>query len=158
MRKLVVAPGGPNAMMRRRLQLFLATVLVTVASVASAGDPPATHAIDSGPAVVGSDLPDLGSPAEQALSKTDEYRLGAMVARELRDQSALIEDPEIDEYINSIGQRLASQSAMGGEYFHYFVIKDTTINAFAVSGGYVFINGGLVLATETESQLAGVMA
>jgi predicted Zn-dependent protease len=47
---------------------------------------------------------------------------------------------------------------MGGEYFHYFVIRDTTINAFAVTGGYVFINAGLVLASEKESELAGVMA
>jgi beta-barrel assembly-enhancing protease len=81
-----------------------------------------------------------------------------MVAHELREQNALLEDPEVSEYINGIGQRLASQSAMGGEYFHYFVVNDTEINAFAVSGGYVFINAGLILASSTESELAGVMA
>src|SRR5262249_35470484 len=68
------------------------------------------------------------------------------------------EDPEVDEYINGIGRRLASQSAMGGQDFHYFTVKDTSINAFAVTGGYVFINAGLILATPTESELAGVMA
>jgi beta-barrel assembly-enhancing protease len=146
------------AMLRRRLPLFLATALMAAAALASADEPTSTQPILNGSPVVGSDLPDLGSPAAQMLSKTDEYRLGAMVARELRDQNVLLEDPEVSEYINGIGQRLASQSLMGGEDFHYFVIKDQTINAFAVSGGWVFINGGLVLASSTESELAGVMA
>src|SRR5579864_2165739 len=145
----------------RRLIPFVATALMTLGTLASASaaaDPTSnTQPIRTAPAA-GSELPDLGSPAAQVLSQSDEYRLGAMVARELRDQNALLEDPEISEYINGIGQRLASQSAMGGEYFHYFVIRDTTINAFAVTGGYVFINAGLVLATSTESELAGVMA
>ena len=52
-----------------------------------------------------------------------------MVAKELRDQNGLLEDPEVSEYINNIGQRLAAQSAMGGQNFHYFVVKDTSINA-----------------------------
>jgi len=144
--------------MMRRLTLLLATALVTAATLAAAAQPPAnTQPILTLPAA-GSDLPDLGSPAATVLSQGDEYRLGAMVAKELRDQNALIEDPEISEYINNIGQRLAAQSAMGGQNFHYFVVKDTTINAFAVSGGYVFINAGLMLATASESELAGVMA
>src|SRR5215470_3238802 len=143
-------------MMRRLLSLFIAA-LVAAATVAAAGEPPAGAPILSAPAS-GSDLPDLGSPAARVLSQTDEYRLGAMVAQQLRDQNALLEDPEVSEYVNGIGKRLASQSAMGGEPFHYFVVKDTTINAFAVTGGYVFINAGLILATSTESELAGVMA
>jgi len=145
----------------RRLIPFVATALMTLgtlASAAAAADPSAnTQPIRTAPAA-GSELPDLGSPAATILSKTDEYRLGAMVAHELREQNALLEDPEVSEYINNIGERLASQSAMGGQDFHYFVVKDTTINAFAVSGGYVFINAGLILATSTESELAGVMA
>jgi predicted Zn-dependent protease len=144
--------------MMRRLTVLLATAVLTVTTLATAAEPPSnTQPILNAPAA-GSDLPDLGSPAATYLSQSDEYRLGAMVAKELRDQNALIEDPEISEYINTIGQRLASQSAMGGQNFHYFVIKDTSINAFAVSGGYVFINAGLVLATSAESELAGVMA
>jgi beta-barrel assembly-enhancing protease len=142
----------------RRLIVLLTTALFTAATLASAAEPPASpQPIRTAPAA-GSDLPDLGSPAATVLSQSDEYRLGAMVAKELRDQNALIEDAEVSEYINNIGERLASQSAMGGQNFHYFVIKETSINAFAVSGGYVFINAGLVLATSTESELAGVMA
>ena len=143
----------------RRLILFVATALLTAGTLAAAAADPSANAqpIRTAPAA-GSDLPDLGSPAATILSKTDEYRLGAMVAHELRQQNGLLEDPEVSEYINNIGERLASQSAMGGGDFHYFVVKDTSINAFAVSGGYVFINAGLILATSTESELAGVMA
>jgi predicted Zn-dependent protease len=135
----------------------LAASTLAAATVAAADDPTSPQLLLRVP-TNGADLPDLGSPAAKVLSKTDEFYLGAMVAQQLRDQNELLEDPEVIEYINGIGQRLASQSAMGGEYFHYFVIKDTTINAFAVSGGFVFINAGLVLATSTESELAGVMA
>jgi len=146
--------------MRRRLPIALAATLLTVATFASADEPPAPSPTQTilPPPASGTDLPDLGSPAATYLSKADEYRLGAMVAHELREQNDLIEDPEVSEYINGIGQRLASQSVMGGQDFHYFTIKDATINAFAVSGGFVFINGGLVLATSNESELAGVMA
>ena len=114
--------------------------------------------VDLQPPAAGSDLPDIGSPAEAMLSHTDEYRLGAMIARELRDQNALLEDPEVCEYIQSAGQRLASQSAMGGEFFHYLVVKDPSINSFAVAGGYVFMFTGLILVSSTESELAAVMA
>ena len=145
--------------MMRRLTLFLATAVLTAATLVAAAEPPSsnTQPIRTAPSS-GSDLPDLGSPSAAVLSQSDEYRLGAMVAKELRDQNGLLEDPEVSEYINGIGQRLASQSAMGGGNFHYFVVKDTSINAFAVTGGYVFINAGLILATSTESELAGVMA
>ena len=145
--------------MMRRLTLFLATAVLTAATLVAAAEPPSsnTQPIRTAPSS-GSDLPDLGIPSAAVLSQSDEYRLGAMVAKELRDQNGLLEDPEVSEYINGIGQRLASQSAMGGQNFHYFVVKDTSINAFAVTGGYVFINAGLILATSTESELAGVMA
>jgi beta-barrel assembly-enhancing protease len=143
--------------MMRRLTVFLATVLLAAGTVASADQPPSSQPLLNAP-VAGSDLPDMGSPAAAVLSQSDEYRLGAMVAHELRDQNALIEDPEISEYINSLGQRLAAQSAEGGHHFQYFVIKDPAINAFAVPGGFVFVNEGLFLATTTESELASVLA
>src|SRR5580658_2244338 len=158
MEKLTAPRRGPTAMIRR-LPLVLAATVLAGATLAAADEPvpPPPQPLTAAP-VVGADLPDLGSPAAQYLSKTDEYYLGAMVAKELRDQNELLEDPEVLEYVNGIGQRLASQSAMGGEYFHYSVVKDTQINAFAVSGGWVFINAGLILASDSESELAGVMA
>src|SRR6516162_9939697 len=141
----------------RRLIVFLATALLAAGTAASADQPPTSQPLLNAP-VAGSDLPDMGSPAAAVLSQSDEYRLGAMVAHELRDQNALIEDPEVSEYINGVGQRLAAQSSEGGKNFQYFVIKDPAINAFAVPGGFVFINEGLVLVTDSESELASVMA
>jgi predicted Zn-dependent protease len=152
----MTAIGGQTPIMRGLLPALVAALL-TIAGVAFADDPPSTPLILRTPAA-GSDLPDMGSPAAAVLSHTDEYRLGAMVAHQLRDQNALLEDPEISEYMNSVGQRLASQSADGGRDFQYFVIKDHSINAFAVPGGFVFLHDGLVLASSTESELAGVMA
>ncbi|MBV9343470.1 MAG: M48 family metallopeptidase [Gammaproteobacteria bacterium] len=143
--------------MRRLLPALLAAGLALTGSLAAA-EPPATSPINLGAVPAGSDLPDMGSPAAAVLSQTDEYRLGAMVAKELRDQNAIVEDPEVSEYINSVGLRLASQSTEGGKNFQYFVIKDPQINAFAVPGGFIFINAGTVLASSTESELAGVMA
>lgn len=135
----------------------LLTAVITMAQLAFAA-PPDSTALDLSPPAAGSDLPDLGSPAAQMLSPTDEYRLGAMVAHEIREQNGLLEDPEVNDYIQSVGVRLASQSAMGGAEFHYLVVKDDSINSFAVSGGWVFIFTGLIVAANTESELAAVMA
>ena len=108
----------------RRLCLILVSALLTVTTVAFADGTTASKPIILSAPAAGSDLPDMGSPTTMILSQSDEYRLGAMVTRELRDQNALIEDPEVNEYMQTIGQRLAAQSAMGGRDFHFFVIKD----------------------------------
>src|SRR5437773_10593083 len=134
------------------------TTLAAAAAAAAADEPPASTPLTLSAPAAGSDLPDMGSPAAAVLSRSDEYRLGAMVAHQLRDQNALLEDPEVSEYVNGLGLRLASQSAEGGRGFQYFVIKDPAINAFAVPGGFVFIDAGTVLASSSESELAGVMA
>src|SRR5476651_1740800 len=141
----------------RRLSLPLLTALLLTTAAAFADQSP-NKPIMLGTPAAGSDLPELGSPAQEMLSQSDEYRLGAMVAQELREQNALLEDPEVSEYLNDLGDRLAAQSATGGSGFQFFVIKDSTINAFAVPGGYIFIHQGLLLATSSESELASVMA
>ncbi len=145
-------------MTMRPLVTLAAAALAALANAVAADEPPASAPLNLGTPAAGSDLPDMGSPSAAVLSQSDEYRLGAMVARELRDQNALLEDPEVSEYLQSVGLRLASQSSEGGRGFQFFVIKDPTINAFAVPGGYVFLHNGLVLATTTESELASVMA
>jgi predicted Zn-dependent protease len=141
----------------RRLLVALLSIFLTVTTVAFAEEPPSSSLPYTDP-VAGSDLPDLGSPAAAMLSHADEYRLGAMVAHELRDQNGLLEDPEVSEYIQSLGLQLASQGPDGGEGFHYLVVNDPEINSFAVSGGWVFMFTGLILSSRTESELAAVMA
>jgi len=108
---------------------------------------------------VGNDLPDIGSPASSALSQEDEYRIGLQVVRQLRDEGQIIEDPEATEYLNSLGSRIVAQATGdSAQKFQFFFVRDNTINAFALPGGFIGVNYGLVLATRNESQLAGVLA
>jgi beta-barrel assembly-enhancing protease len=104
------------------------------------------------------DLPDIGSPAEAAISLDDEYRIGLSVLREYRNAHLVVEDPEISQYIDDVGHRLSSAAQNGNFRFHFVVVKDPTVNAFAVPGGFVFVHSGLLLATHNESELAGVLA
>jgi predicted Zn-dependent protease len=104
------------------------------------------------------DLPDIGSPAEAAISLNDEYRYGLMVMRHLRDTAQTIEDPEVAQYIDDVGHRLSSAAQDGNRRFTFFVVKDRDINAFALPGGFIGVNAGLILETHTESELAGVLA
>jgi predicted Zn-dependent protease len=104
------------------------------------------------------DLPDFGSPADAALSKSKEAQLGRGVMLQLRNAGVVVEDPLLTEYIGTIGSQLASR-ANNGEYdFEFFVVKDDRINAFALPGGFIGVNSGLILASDTESELAGVLA
>jgi beta-barrel assembly-enhancing protease len=104
------------------------------------------------------DLPSIGSQANAVLSLEDEYRLGSMVVRGLRDQGQILDDPELNEYIQSLGLRLSSQATTEGQSFHFFIVKDPEINAFALPGGFVGVNAGLLLASRNENELAGVLA
>jgi beta-barrel assembly-enhancing protease len=125
----------------RRLSAVLMSFLATVAGAQSA-----------------SDLPDIGNPAGAAITRGEEHRMGAMIVRQLRDQNAIIEDPEVNEYLQSIGARIAAQTPDGGKQFHFFAMRDADINAFALPGGFIGINYGTILATKNESELASVMA
>lgn len=107
---------------------------------------------------VGEDLPDIGSPADSVLSKEQELRIGRAIYKSLRDTGRVLTDPEIQEYIQDVGQKLVANAQDGSFRFKFFVIDDPAINAFALPGGYVGVHSGLILATATESQLAGVMA
>ncbi len=103
-------------------------------------------------------LPDIGTPASTTLSLEDEYKIGLMILRGLRDAGQIVEDPEIAEYLQSLGMRIASQAHEGAHRFTFFAVKESGINAFALPGGFIGVNAGLVTATRNESELAGVLA
>src|SRR5215470_9237642 len=77
-------------------------------------------------------LPDIGTPADATITQSDEYQIGLMVVKGLRDAGKILEDPETTEYIQSIGNRLASHAQDGKQRFTFFVVKDPSINAFAL--------------------------
>jgi len=103
-------------------------------------------------------LPEMGTAAQSTLSLEDEYRIGRMVMRGLRESGTLLEDPELGEYLQSLGLRLSSQAQDGNRDFSFFLVRDPTINAFALPGGFVGIHTGLLLETDEESELAAVLA
>jgi predicted Zn-dependent protease len=109
----------------------------------------------SGPA---QDLPDLGSPANAAISIEDEYHVGLAYVNEIRNSGVILTDPEVAQYAQEIGHSLSSRAEEGQHQFYYFVIRDPIINAAAIPGGFVIINSGLILATRNENELAGVLA
>ena len=103
-------------------------------------------------------LPDMGDSANASLSRDQERRIGVELLRRIRLQSAIIEDPIVNEYIRSLGYRLAENSDDPSQPFTFFVIDDRRINAFAAPGGYIGINSGLITTTESESELASVVS
>jgi predicted Zn-dependent protease len=134
-------------MIRRSLIVTAAAALVLSAA------PP-----DPAQATSADDLPDIGSPADSVLSKTQGERIGRSVLLRLRIDGQILEDPELDEYIDSVGHRLVAHAQDGYEDFKFFLVKDNGINAFALPGGYIGVNTGLILQTQRESELAGVLA
>jgi predicted Zn-dependent protease len=103
-------------------------------------------------------LPDFGDPSRQYLSISRERQLGAQVRQRLRDQGALIEDVQLAEYLNSVGQRIAIYAEQTANPYTFYWINSSAINAFAAPGGFIGIHSGLLLATQNEDELAGVMA
>lgn len=104
------------------------------------------------------DLPDIGSPSDSVLSKQKEREIGRAIYRSLRASGTMIEDAEIQEYAQDVGQKLAAHANEGDFQFTFFVVNEPTINAFALPGGYIGMHSGLILASNTESELAGVLA
>ncbi len=103
-------------------------------------------------------LPDMGSPADAVLSKSDENRFGRAIMAEVRKSGQVVEDPLVTEYINDVGHRIGAQANDGDHRFEFFVIDDERVNAFALPGGFIGVHTGLLEATRNEDELAGVLA
>jgi predicted Zn-dependent protease len=86
-----------------------------------------------------------------------EIGLGKQLAQEVERQAKVIEDPIIAEYVNRVGQNLVRNSDAKVP-FTIKVLDSEEVNAFALPGGFFFVNSGLMLKAESEAELAGVMA
>lgn len=102
-------------------------------------------------------LPDLGDESAALLSPQMEKRLGAEFMRAARRQWRVLDDADLNHYLKSLGARLLGGETAAADY-HFFLIDDPTLNAFAVPGGYIGIHSGLFLAAANEAELAGVLA
>lgn len=109
--------------------------------------------------VAAQQLPDLGDPAQASLTPAQEKRIAEEVMREVRfREPSYLDDPEVEEYIGSIGRRLVAGGVPQNQDYQFFVLRDATINAFAMPGGVIGIHTGLIVTSQAESELAGVMA
>jgi predicted Zn-dependent protease len=107
---------------------------------------------------VADQLPDMGTSAGNTLSIGQEMQMGDFYVRQLRGSAPLINDPLLVQYINNLGMRLVSHANSVKTPFHFYLINNDEINAFAFFGGNVVLHSALFRYADDESQLASVMA
>jgi predicted Zn-dependent protease len=105
-----------------------------------------------------SNLPDIGNSSELLMSPEDERRLGMEFMRQVRSSLTLVDDISSNDYIQALGEKLASQVDTRGQTFTFFIVDDPTINAFAGPSGYIGVHSGLIIAANNEGELSSVMA
>jgi predicted Zn-dependent protease len=135
-------------MLRSGIESFLTRTVLCVTLLL-----PAPHVT-----ALNTELPDLGNSAGSLLTPKRERDLGKAFMRSVRRTEKVMDDPLLSDYIRDLGRRLLDASGAQGTPFYFFLIDDPQINAFAGPGGHIGFYTGLILTTETESELAAVMA
>ena len=106
-------------------------------------------------------LPILGDAARGDLSPVMERKLGEEIMRDIRRDRDFLDDAPILDYLNNLGSALVSSyPGARGETnadYYFFAVRDGQLNAFALPGGFIAVHSGLLLAAQTESELASVM-
>ena len=113
-------------------------------------------------------LPDMGDPGGDSLSRLDERKYGEMIMRQIRPDSDYSNDLLIYDFLNQMERRLlqaakklqlggANEQGSGAYNFEIFAVKDSSINAFALPGGFIGFHTGLLTSAETDSEVASVM-
>ncbi|MFK8026644.1 MAG: M48 family metalloprotease [Gammaproteobacteria bacterium] len=132
-----------------RLRGFLLSITLIIASSFSAVSSEEDYGII---------LPDIGDPASALLSINQEIELGKILVAQVNQRLPVSEDPELRNYLQSLGTRLISGGLNSDFPFYFRLVFDPRINAFAMPGGIVAINSGLLLLSQSESELASVVA
>jgi predicted Zn-dependent protease len=100
----------------------------------------------------------LALPACAPLSVQEEQRLGYQMSRELRGQLVFVRDPVIARYVEDIGRQVLAASPPQPFEYHFYVVEDEDLNAFAAPAGHIYVHTGTVLAARNASELVGVIA
>ena len=87
-----------------------------------------------------------------------ERQLGEEFFLAIQQVYPVVKDPFLTSYLNPVGQKLVRQAGASHFKYRFHVLEDPTYNAFAVPGGYIFVNSGLIRIMEREDELAGVLA
>lgn len=101
--------------------------------------------------------PLLGDSLNKTITLTDEEKIGGNIYKNLQKSNYIINDILVSDYISYLGNKLSRNISKDRNYV-FFVTKSESVNAFAVPGGYIGLNAGLITLTENEAQLAGVVA
>ena len=141
---------SPAGDMNKKTSRSIAARLVLCVLLLLAQVPPALS--------LNTELPDLGNSAGTLMTPKRERELGKAFMRSVRRSERVMSDPLLADYIQNLGHSLVQNSSASGTPFTFFLIDDPQINAFAGPGGYIGIYTGLLLTTETESELAAVLA
>ncbi len=91
------------------------------------------------------------------VSQQQEVQMGQEYSQQINAQLPIIRDPEVNRYINLLGDQIASHTSRADLDWHFFVVDSKEVNAFAVPGGYVYVNRGLIERTTAMDELAGVL-
>ena len=134
-------------------------------SEAQSSNLPNRTILQSQPTIV---LPDMGDPGGGSLSRIDERKYGEMIMREIRPDPDYSNDLPLYDFLNQMEQRLlqaakkvqlggANEQGSGAYNYEIFAVKDSSINAFALPGGFIGFHTGLIVSAETDSEVASVM-
>jgi predicted Zn-dependent protease len=147
------SPGGrrtPAAARRSVASAARRGAALLLAAALAAGQPAAMAQIDN--------LPKLGDAFGDELSPQAERRLGDSIMRQVRRDGSYMDDAEIADYLSRLAATMTATPAAAGYTFEFFAIRDGTINAFALPGGWIGVHTGLFTASQSESELASVIA
>jgi predicted Zn-dependent protease len=103
-------------------------------------------------------LPDMGNSAGNYLTEKEEDEYARALIRQMRAYEVLVEDPQISAYFQNMGFSLVAQSDRPDKSFHFVVIDEPRVNAFAAPGGVIALHSGLIMAAENQHEVAGVLA
>ncbi len=91
------------------------------------------------------------------ISQQQEVQMGQEYAQQINAQLPIIQDPELNRYINVLGDSIARLTSRGDLDWHFFIVDAQEVNAFAVPGGFVYVNRGLIQRADQMDELAGVL-
>lgn len=103
-------------------------------------------------------LPDLGDTSQTVLTPQQERQIGQQTMLQIRASKQYFDDSEIHDYLNQIGYTLVENSVEPSTDFEFFALDDYNVNAFAMPGGFIGVNAGLLLTAQSESELAAVLS
>ena len=138
---------------KKRIRTAILSAAMAVASAGSLPIGTAQERVDNF-----DQLPDLGSNAANFLSDFEAEQLGKSFIRQSRYRLPYVSDPELVGYINRLGNRLLEVSDDAGKEYNFYLIDNNAINAFAVPGGHIAMHTAILTKSESESELASVVA